>query len=333
LNPTLVEITRGDTVESTHRGAVVAIDSSGATVLSYGDIDTLVFPRSAIKPIQAIPLVESGAAASFELTDEEIALACASHSGEPQHIKVLNQWMGRLGFDASLLECGADLPLGKKAAEQYLRDGGESNSQMHNCSGKHSGMLTLSSHLNVAQEGYSDYHHPSQQQWMAVLSQLSKVDISSMPWDRDGCGLPAISLPLKSLASAFSAFCSAHTKSDPRHLAMRKIMQVMNAHPELVAGSDRCCSAVMKVKPNLMVKVGAEGVFIAVDADAGVSVALKADDGSNRAAEVMLGAALRELGVVSHAQYEQLQDWFAPPIINSQDFRVGQIQPSAAWLR
>jgi len=331
LNPTLVEVLRNDAVESAHRGAVVAVDSTGTSVLSYGDTDALVFPRSSLKPIQTIPLLESGAAKAFALSDEEIALACASHSGEPQHMKVLGDWMQRLGFDTSLLECGADLPFGKKAAEQFLRDGGESSSRLHNCSGKHSGMLTLSCHLNAGLQGYSDYQHPSQQLWIAVLTELSGVDIASMPWDRDGCGLPAVSLPLLSLARAFSAFCTAQTKSDTRSLAMKKIVQVMNSNPELVAGSERCCSAVMKIKPNLMVKVGAEGVFIAVDADAGLSVALKVDDGANRAAEVMLGAALLELGVVNREQYEQLRKWFAPPIINSQNHKVGQLRPSSAW--
>ncbi len=331
MNPVLVDVLRRDTVESRHRGAVVAINAEGKTVLSLGDTEALVFPRSSLKPLQAIPLLESGAVERFAMSDQELALCCASHSGEQIHLQVLNQWMQRVGLSASQLECGPSLPLDKHAAEELLRNGGNASRELHNCSGKHTGMLTLSAFLEQPLAGYSEYNHPTQQKWMAVLSELSGVNILDMPWDKDGCGLPAIAMPLSAFARSFTPFIHSADGNTKRGMAASRIARAMRAHPQLVAGTKRCCTATMAGVDNLMVKTGAEGVFIAVAVNAGIIIALKADDGANRAAEVMLGATLRQLGLLSAGQYSALAPWYSPPILNSQQAVVGSVVPSKVW--
>lgn len=331
MNPVLAEVLRGGAVESCHRGAVIAMNADGKTVLSVGNTNALVFPRSSLKPLQVIPLVESGAADQFDLTESELALACASHNGENEHLQVLMRWMDRVELTPSQLECGPSLPLDNETSETLLRSGGSASRELHNCSGKHTGMLTMAAFLGESLSGYSEYGHATQQGWMSLLSELSGVNVFDMPWDRDGCGLPAVALPLSAFARAFTPFITAHKSTASRSRAMARVASAMTAQPHMVAGSNRCCTASMKNCDELMVKVGAEGVFIAVAIKAGVVIALKNDDGATRGAEVMLGAALRHLGLVSANQYEALAPWYKPPILNSQKVVVGSVQPSKVW--
>ena len=331
MNPVLVEIFRSDKVESFHRGAVVAVNAAGEVIFELGDTSSFVFPRSSLKPIQAIPLIESGAAEHFSLTEQELALSCASHNAEENHQLVLDQWMQRIGLTPDQLECGASLPLHEATAHQLLRAGGESEKRLHNCSGKHTGMLTLAKFLEVATRGYSDYQHETQQRWMQVLSDLSGSDVFSYPWDRDGCGLPALAMPLVEFAAALSCFCTPEKHGAQRAGAMHRILKAMQVHPELVAGSDRCCTAAMLAHDGVAVKTGAEGVFAAIAPASGIAIALKIDDGATRAADAALGAALRKLAVISETQYESMHRWYSPEIKNSQGVAVGRLAPSAVW--
>ena len=335
MNPVLAEVIRGGVVESSHRGAVVALNADGKTILSLGDTDALVFPRSSLKPLQVVPLVESGALDQFKVTDKELALACASHNAEAMHIEVLLNWMERVGLTPAQLECGPSLPLDKNTSEELLRNGGAAAKELHNCSGKHTAMLTMAAFLEESLDGYSEYQHATQQRWIALLSELSGVNVFDMPWDKDGCGLPAVALPLSAFARAFTAFINDY-KSNPkieskRQIAMARIASAMRAHPQMVAGTNRCCTAAMKNSDDLMVKVGAEGVFIAVALQAGVVIAIKNDDGATRGAEVMLGAALRQLGLLSAERYQAMAAWYNPQVKNSQQVVVGSVQASKAW--
>lgn len=331
MNPVLVDVYRSQTLESRHRGAVAAVDASGKLIYSMGNIDALVFPRSAIKPLQAIPLLESGAARQYQMSAQEIALACASHNAEPLHQSVLAQWMSRVGVDESQLECGPSLPLHTETAHQWLRNGGEPQPVLHNCSGKHTGMMSLARFLDAPVEGYSGYHHQTQQHWMKVLTDLTGVDSNRLPWDRDGCGLPAVALPLRHFAEALSRFCALDNQAAERGQAMSEILAAMHAHPKMVAGTDRCCTAAMLAHKDLVVKTGAEGVFAAIAPSAGIALALKIDDGATRAADAALGAALKRLGILSQSEYESLKNWFSPDITNSQKVVVGRLAPAAVW--
>ncbi len=331
MNPVLVEVFRSDKVESFHRGAVVAVDVSGQVIFELGDINALVFPRSSLKPIQAIPLIESGAAEHFSLTPQEIALSCASHNAEDNHQHVLTQWMKKIGLTADQLECGPSLPLHIDTAHQMLRDGGEAERRLHNCSGKHTGMLTLASFLDVSTDGYCDYQHETQRRWMQVLSDLTGSDVTRYPWDKDGCGLPAMAMPLIEFGKALSCFCATDKQPQKRAAAMKRILAAMQAHPDMVAGTGRCCTATMKACEGLVVKTGAEGVFAAIAPDRGIAIALKIDDGATRAADAALGAVLLQLDIINQSQYESMSNWYRPEIINSQGVSVGSLSPSSVW--
>lgn len=331
MNPILVDVFRGPVVESCHRGAIAAYDAEGHLIYSLGNIDAMVFPRSALKPIQALPLLESGAAAHFKLSAQEIALACASHNAEELHRNALSAWMSRLDLHENQFECGTSLPLHTTSAHQWLRHGGEPMRQLHNCSGKHTGMMTLAKYLQVAVDGYSDYQHQTQQMWMRVLSELTGCDCDKLPWDRDGCGLPALALPLRDFARALAAFCRADGHASHRAHAMADILSSMHAHPEMVAGTGRCCTATMQAHDDLVVKTGAEGMFAAIAPSAGIALALKIDDGATRAADAALGAALKKLGVLSENQYQSLEQWYSPAVINSQNVIVGRAKPASVW--
>lgn len=331
MNPVLIDVYRSETVESFHRGAVVAVNAAAEVVFELGDINALVFPRSSLKPIQAIPLLESGAAAHFSLSQQELALCCASHGGEDIHQSVLADWMTRIGFESGQLLCGPSLPYHEASAHRMLRQGGQAEKHLHNCSGKHAGMLTLARYLEVSTENYADYNHETQQRWMRVLSELSGADVFQYPWDRDGCGLPALCLPLRGFATALAGFCNISHQTQARGQAMQKILAAMQAHPELVAGTGRCCTATMRANRNVVVKTGAEGVFAAIAPQAGIAIALKIDDGATRAADAVLGAVLRKLDIISQPEYESLSAWYQPAIVNSQSVEVGRLAPSSVW--
>lgn len=327
----MVDIFRSQTVESRHRGAAVAVDATGDTVFQLGDIDALVFPRSSLKPFQAIPLVETGAAAHFSLSDRELALACASHNAEHGHQQVLAEWMQRVGLNPGQLECGEALPLDQTTAHEHLRAGGDPAKQLHNCSGKHTGMLTLAKYLDLPTTGYSLLEHPTQQRWIDALTELSEVEIKNMPWDRDGCGLPAFAMPLRALALAFSRFAKRGSLSDQRFLAMSKISHAMRTQPEMVAGRNRCCTATMQATDTLVVKTGAEGVFGGVCLSRGIGFALKVDDGASRASDAALGALLHTIGIFNQSSYQSLEQFYQPDIKNSQGAVVGKIAPASVW--
>lgn len=350
-NPVLVKVIRGECVESLHRGCAVAVNTNGEVLLSLGDVSQWVYPRSALKFFQSIPLLESGAAEKFNLSSEEIALSCASHNAEPFHISAITQWLQRLGLDNDSLECGADMPMMKRAAHQLLRDGKEPTRTHQNCSGKHTGMLTLAKFLQAPLTGYSDYHHPTQQAWMQVLSELIDVDVFSLPWERDGCGLPAICMPLQLLAQAFACYAdtsniggktktentsnraSSDAQDAMRGAAMQQIIDSIRAHPNMLAGTGRCCTDVTRVcEGRVMIKTGAEGVYGGVIPHLGIGFALKIDDGAGRAANVALGALLTQLGALTTAEYEQLEHHFHPTIINTNDKTTGEIIASEEFL-
>ncbi len=336
-NPVLVEVYRGDHVESCHRGMAVVINSAGETVFSLGAVEQSIYPRSALKIFQSIPLVESGAAARFRLTLEELAVACASHNAEEFHLRAITQWLQRLGLAGDDLECGAEAPLMKQVAHDLIARGVEPTRMHHNCSGKHTGMLTLALFMGVAASGYSEYEHPTQRAWMQTLSELMDVDVFSLPWERDGCGLPAICMSLKQLAHAFSRYADmgavARQFGSQRATAMEKILASIRAHPNLIAGTGRCCSAIISAtKGAVIAKVGAEGVYAGVIPNAQIGFAVKIEDGADRASMVALGALLDKLGAVDSATAEQLARYFRPTIINSQGKVTGRIVPSAHWM-
>lgn len=329
-NPIVVEVRRGAVVESRHVGAGVVSRSDGTIVEAWGDIDVAVLARSAIKPIQALPLVESGAADRFGLTDVQISLACASHNGEARHVEAVRAWLTRVGLSEADLECGAHAPTRLPVYEAFLRTGAPLTAAFNNCSGKHTGFLTTAVHLGEPTSGYITAAHPVQRRITAIYGELSGVDLSSAPAGTDGCGIPTIGVPLRGMARAMANMADPSRLSEARAKAAVRIRAAMNAEPFFMAGTGRFCTRINGALAGVaQVKTGAEGVFCGMLPTLGLGVALKMWDGAPRASEVAMAAILRHLGLLSSADFDAAIN---PPIVNVVGLRVGDIRPAAAWL-
>ncbi len=332
-NPVLVEYTRGPLVESVHRGAVAVAYADGSLLYAYGDVDTPVFARSALKPLQAIPLLETGAAEACGASDAQIALACASHNGEDCHRDLAAQWLSDLGLSESDLACGADAPLGIAARERFFRAGGSKGRLYHNCSGKHAGMLAVCSHCGDGVVDYQQHDHPSQQRWLQVLGEMCRVDGLAMPWDYDGCGLSAPATPLHALATGLARMANPSGLSNARQQACERVHQAVTANPHLVAGENRACTLVMQaLGDKVTVKVGAEGVYAGIVPSLGLGFALKVDDGASRGAEVALGGVLKKLGLLDEQSEAQLVSVINPTLKNSREQSTGIGRPADAFI-
>jgi L-asparaginase II len=327
-NPILVHVTRGDLIESIHRGAIAIADASGALTHVLGNVERPVYPRSSLKPIQALPLVESGAADAFGLSEEEIALACASHSGEPMHTTRVAAWLKRIGCSETDLACGPH-PVRYEPVWRDMVCSGEQPTRIHNnCSGKHTGFLTLARHLGAPIAGYEGHDHPVQVAVARSLADLAGVD-EAMPWGVDGCAAPNFALPLSGFARALAKLANPRGLTQTRADAARRIVKAMAAHPELVSGSGRACAVLMRAgKGRVAVKTGAEGVFAAIIPEAGLGIALKIDDGATRASETVIAALLEKLGLL-HGDADALALARAP-VTNTRDATVGERRPAAA---
>lgn len=331
-NPVLVEVFRKNTIESRHRGAVAVVDGEGRTVLAIGDISRIIFPRSSIKLFQALPLIETGAADRFSLASRDIALACASHNGENGHVTRVRDWLAALDLEPDQLENGPSLPYSATAAREMLKAGEEPTRAHHNCSGKHTGMLTVARHLGLEVAGYTGHRHGVQRAWMHAMSELVGLDVESLDWERDGCGAPAISMPLESLAHACARYAAPDRLGGTRAHAVRRILDSVSAHPWMIAGTGRCCTDVIRMTAGrVVVKTGAEAVYAGVLPGQGLGLALKIDDGSTRASAVALGELLCRLGAISDDEYRALHGHFRPDILNSNGDRTGCIAPSEPW--
>ena len=327
-NPVLVEVTRGNLVESVHRGSVAVADADGHIVLALGDLESPVYPRSSLKPIQALPLVESGAAEAFGLGDEEIALACASHSGEPMHTARVAAWLTRIGCTDADLACGAHPSRYEPVAEDMIRRGEKPTRIHNNCSGKHTGFLTVARHWDIATKGYERHDHPVQRAVAKALSELAGVD-DDMPWGVDGCAAPNFALPLAAQARAFARFAAPDGLPTGRADACRRIVRVMTAHPELVSGTGRACAILMRgANGRAAVKTGAEGFFAGMIPERGLGIALKIDDGAGRASETVMAAILDKLGLLGDAAREFLR----APVLNTRGAVVGERRVAPALV-
>jgi L-asparaginase II len=326
VNPILVQAYRGDAVESRHRGAYAVIGPGGKLIAAQGDIDTPVFPRSAIKVFQALPLVESGAADALGLSDEELALVCSSHSGEEAHVRLAGAILAKAGLSEDSLECGAHSPQDGKALRMLIKMGEEPRAIHNNCSGKHAGMLALAVKLGEATTGYIDIDHPAQRRIARVLDELCGIDTSALPVAIDGCSVPTWAIPLRNLALGFQRLVSGETLTDARAGAAHRLIAAVRAHPYMVAGSRRFCTRLMEAVPRAFVKTGAEGVFCGAVPHARLGIALKCDDGATRASETAMAAVLASLDVWTGEEHERLSALAEVPLKNWRKFEVGHIR-------
>ncbi len=330
-NPVLVEVLRGDLVESRHRGSLVICDRHGQVVLAAGDYQRRVYGRSAIKCLQALPLIESGAADHFALGNRELALACASHGGEPAHVECVTRWLSRIGCSPQDLECGSQPPMHPASAEALTAIGEAPGPLHNNCSGKHAGFLSIARHQGIPTSGYIDESHPVQQQVEAAIAAMCGQDLARAPRGTDGCGIPVIALPLFGIALAMARFADPRELPESRRNACERLRAAIAAEPFMIAGSDRLCSRLIRASQGrALVKTGAEGVYTAIIPETGLGVAVKADDGASRAAEVIISTLLRQMELLPDSDDEELTALTAPPLFNRAGRRIGQLRMVAA---
>jgi len=292
-SPLIIEATRGDRIESRHEVDAVVVDSLGRLVESWGEPHRAVLPRSALKPIQALPLVDTGAADAFGLTDTELALACASHQGECRHEEAVTAWLSRLPGGTNSLACGAHPPLSEEAGQALAASGRPPTAVHNNCSGKHAGFLTVIAHLGFEVDGYLDPEHPLHVDHVTpAIERTCGVDLAAGRPGIDGCGIPVWSVALDRLANGWAALGESTAGS-----SAHRLLSAMRAEPFMVAGTGRACTRLIGTATGgTVAKAGAEGVFCAVVPDEHIGLALKARDGGARAAEAATTWLLAHLG-------------------------------------
>ncbi|MEC7916542.1 MAG: asparaginase [Actinomycetota bacterium] len=302
-NPLIVEVTRGSNIESVHLVDVALVDGTGNLIEGWGESSRPTLPRSSLKPVQATPLVAEGVADSEGLGAEQLAVACSSHSGEAAHVQVVDRWLERLGFSHNVLECGAHVPSNADAARELVLSGVEPDSRHNNCSGKHTGFVSLSKHFDLDVSGYISPEHPVMKRFITpAIEDFCRIDLSDQVPGVDGCGVPVWSIPLDHLAGGWSQLRARGSG--------RRLLQAMIEEPFLVAGTDRACTRLMEAAAgDAAVKTGAEGVFCGVDLREGFAFALKARDGQARAAEVAAEWVLDRLGCIDFNVPKALQNW------------------------
>lgn len=330
-NPVLVEVTRGNRVESRHRGAVVVVDAEGGTLVEIGDADRPVFPRSCIKAIQALPLVESGAADAFDLGDRELALACASHSGEPAHVAGAAAMLARAGLDETALECGTHWPGSQEATLELARAGGAPSQLHNNCSGKHAGFLCACTHMGLSHRGYVDYGHRYQALLRATMEEVTGAIHDEANVGIDGCAIPTYAIPLRALALGFARMGSGIGMGVERMKAARRLLSACMAEPFHMSGSGTMDLALMQAgQGRIFVKTGAEAVYVAALPTLGLGVAVKCDDGGTRASEAIVAEVLAGLFAGDEGLSARLGDLARPAVKNRNGTAVGQVRPTEA---
>lgn len=332
-NPVIAEVTRGNRIESIHRGRVVAVDADGGIMFSAGDVDMPVYPRSALKLMQALPLVESGAADAFGFGSEELAFAGASHSSEPAHVAMARAMLSKAGLTQDDLQCGAHWPLfGSETVAAMARSGDAPSRAHNNCSGKHAGFLCTCVHQGIDTDDYLADGNNVQRQVRATIEQLTGAALDAD--DRcglDGCSAPTFALPLVAFARGFARLATGNGLEAARARAARRLMQAGMAEPFMVAGSGRFCTDLMAAcAGRVYVKTGAEGVYVGTVPEAGIALALKCDDGATRAAEVAIAAALIHALGPDHDLTPKLAPFAKRPVRDWNGAQVGELRAVTA---
>lgn len=347
-----VEVERGGVVESRHRVHVAVTDAAGRLRAWAGDAGFRTFARSSIKAIQALPLVEDGGVDRFGLTDAEMAVCCASHSGEPYHVEAARSILGKVGLGEDALACGAHAPWHKESARALTEAGIRPGRIHNNCSGKHAGMLALARLHDWPTTGYHEASHPVQRRVLAEVARWAEVPEKQIDVGVDGCGVATFAVPLEALAGAVARFGAVAWSAErivtatagageadaagggaPERgaEAAARIVAAIRRHPEYVAGADRLCTDLTRATEGRVVaKIGAEGVYVAAVPAEGVGIALKVEDGARRAVEPALLGVLRELGLISAEEYDSLERYAEPVLTNTRGEAVGEVRAVVA---
>lgn len=330
MSERLVELTRGRIVESIHRGDLAVVDSSGKLLYSVGSPrEKVAFIRSSSKPVQAVPVVESGAIDRFQLTEKELAVFCASHNAEEIHVETVLGILQKIGLSESALQCGRHLPLDKNASAALLQAGKEPTEVHCNCSGKHSGMLTFAQQMGWDVSNYTDLEHPVQQAMLRSMSVFAGMRPEEIEIGVDGCGVPVFGLPVYNMALAWARLADPSGLPTSTQQAVTRIRSAMTAWPQLVAGTGRLCTALMtQLNGRVIAKSGAEGVYCSAILGKGIGIAVKIEDGNGRANGPVVVETLRQLGVLTEEDLQQLQSFHQPTLYNHRHDVIGRSLPA-----
>ena len=333
--PMTVGVVRGKHAESTHRVHAVIARDDGSLVAWHGDPQRRTFPRSTVKAIQALVLIESGAADRFGFTPAEFALACSSHAGTPLHVETARSMLTKAGLEPEALECGAHWPLEEESARALARVADEPSPLHNNCSGKHSGFLAVARHLGLDPAGYVAPDHPVQQRVTAALAEVCGVPLSAANRGTDGCSIPTYKIPLASLATGFARIGTGGGVAAGRREAFERLRWAVADNPLLLAGPGRFDSRVTATcGPRVFLKSGAEGVLCAAIPAAGLGIALKTEDGALRASEVAMAELLLKLLPDPTTEERALLDELRlPHLKNWAGTNVGHLGVAVARIR
>lgn len=326
----LATVIRGDTVESIHRGHFIVLDGDANTIASAGDPDTVTFYRSSCKFFQAVPLITSGAADAFDLNEEELALACASHSGQKRHVEVAKSMLAKIGLDERALHCGTHMPFYRPEAEKLIREGKPPSTLQNNCSGKHSGMLAVACRIGADIQTYEHLENPVQQQILDIISKFAEIPKAEIAVGSDGCCVPNFAVPVRAMAKSFVNLVSrADSFGSAIGDAAKRLVEASLNHPELIGGTDRLDTQIMQAAPGkVLSKVGADGVWLGgvLPSDrwpSGLGIAIKIEDGDDlRGRPVVVVEILRQLGVLTK---DDLPEISPMPVKNRRGETIGSV--------
>ncbi|MBA4495937.1 asparaginase [Paenactinomyces guangxiensis] len=328
MSNVVANVYRGGVIESSHLGHVAVVDKNGSLLYSYGDPNRLTYARSSMKPIQTIPVVETGAADRFAFSEADLALCCASHSGEERHRSRVLAMLSRIGQSETVLQCGTHVPRDEASYRQLIKESRELTPVYSNCSGKHAGMVATAVHMGEDPHTYHEQDHPVQ---IRILEAVA--DVTGYPKDKihigiDGCGVPAHRLPLVNLAWAFARLATPSVFDNPvRREAVQRVTDAMVAAPEMVGGHNRYCTDLMQAfKGQIIGKAGAEAVYCIGDRQSGIGIAVKIEDGGARATYAVMNEVLYQLGIGTDGELEALHAYTNPDVKNMNGKSVGSIR-------
>lgn len=321
MSTTLVKVLRGNQTESIHRGHVVVVDTKGTILYQVGDPEFSICLRSCAKPLQAFPIITTGAADRFNVTPAELAVMSGSLNGQDFQVQAIISILNKIGLDESHLQCGVHRP-SHRATATTLEQAGKKPTPLHNnCAGKHSAMLTLCVHHGWPLDNYINREHPVQQLIVKTVASLTEVPTEQIGIGIDGCGVPVFFLPLKNLARSYAKLTSTSNK------AITRLMEATLSHPEMIAGDERLCTDIMRaLGKKVFAKTGAEGGYALSLMEKGWGVAIKIEDGNNRALEPVIIETLKQLNILTKEEEDKLKSYHHPFMKNHRKEIVGTIE-------